>query len=200
VAPALLVADSTLTFWIPPFASPARTDQASFKARASLFANSWLVLINAHVTWWPRCSIDKVEQAMAAKWRQTIITVLTTLPQGWVSACKHQCTTVITTMWTESSWVFPESYTAGSCAGAMADNGETKGLITAPQGEFLHNYYMSVSLHDSDHQGVVRIFVALSCELWGYLFSLIRLRGTIFPYQESNIMRHNFSFTRSVTV
>jgi len=27
-------------------------------------------------------------------------------------ACKHQCTTVITTMWTESSWTFPERYTA----------------------------------------------------------------------------------------
>jgi len=29
-------------------------------------------------------------------------------------------------------WAFPESYTAGSCARAMADNGETKGLITPP--------------------------------------------------------------------
>jgi len=25
-----------------------------------------------------------------------------------------------------------------------------------------------VSLHDSDHEGVVRIFVALSCELGGF--------------------------------
>jgi len=33
-------------------------------------------------------------------------------------------------MWTESSWAFPESYTIGSCARAMADNRETKGLIT----------------------------------------------------------------------
>jgi len=45
---------------------------------------------------------------------------------------KHQCTTVITTMWTESSLVFPESYTVGLCARVMADNGETKGLITPP--------------------------------------------------------------------
>jgi len=44
--------------------------------------------------WWP-------------KRRQSMITALTTLPQGWVSARKHQCTTVITRMWTESSWVFP---------------------------------------------------------------------------------------------
>jgi len=38
----------------------------------------------------------------------------------------------------------------------MADNGETK---VHHQGEFLHNYYMLVSLCDSDHNGVVRIFV-----------------------------------------
>jgi len=43
-------------------------------------------------------------------------------------------------------------------------HGETQGLITPPPGWFLHNYYTFVSLHDSDHEGVVRIFVALSCE------------------------------------
>jgi len=44
----------------------------------------------------------------------------------------------------------------------MAENGETKELH---QGEFLHNYYMFVSLQYSNHNSVVRIFVALSCEL-----------------------------------
>ena len=44
-------------------------------------------------------------------------------------ARKHQCMTAITTMWTESLWAFPESYTAWLCAQAMADNGE---LITPP--------------------------------------------------------------------
>jgi len=29
-----------------------------------------------------------------------------------ISARKHQCTTAITTVWAESSWAFPESYTA----------------------------------------------------------------------------------------
>ena len=33
------------------------------------------------------------------------------------------------------------------------------------RGEFQSNYYTFVSLHDSDHDGVVTIFVALSCEL-----------------------------------
>jgi len=70
--------------------------------------------------WWP-------------KRRQNIIKALTTLPQGWVSTHKHQCMRAITTMWTESSWAFPESYTTRSCARAMADNQETKGLITPPQ-------------------------------------------------------------------
>ena len=80
--------------------------------------------------------IDQV-RAPSELWRpkrgQNIITALTTLPQGRVSTCKHQCTTAITTMWAESSWAFPESYTAGSCARVMADNGETKGLITPPR-------------------------------------------------------------------
>jgi len=58
-------------------------------------------------------------------------------------------------MWAESSWAFPESYTAGTCTRTMANNGETKGL---------HNHYTFVSLHVGDHEGVVGIFVALSCE------------------------------------
>jgi len=40
------------------------------------------------------------------KRRQSMITALTTLPQGRVLARKHQCATAITTMWTESSWAF----------------------------------------------------------------------------------------------
>jgi len=35
------------------------------------------------------------------KRRQNVITALTTLPQGWVSTRKLQCTTAITLMWTE---------------------------------------------------------------------------------------------------
>jgi len=42
-------------------------------------------------------------------------------------------------------------------------HGETKGLITPPPRWVSAQF---VSLHDSDHEGVVRIFVALSCELW----------------------------------
>jgi len=51
------------------------------------------------------------------KRRHNIITAM--LPRGWISTCKHQCTTVITTMWTESSWAFPGSYTADDLVRAL---------------------------------------------------------------------------------
>ena len=48
---------------------------------------------------------------------------------------------------------------------AMAADGTTKRLYLHHQGEFQHNYCTVVSLHDSDHDGVVRISVELSCVL-----------------------------------
>ena len=130
MATALLVAGPTLPFWIPWQTRFAFTYSYSSVVQSARL----LVPINAHVTRWPRCSIDQVSSSVPwrPKRRQNIITALTTLPQGWVSARKTQCTTAITTMWADSSWAFPESYTAGSCARAMANNGETKGLITPP--------------------------------------------------------------------
>jgi len=48
-------------------------------------------------------------------------------------------------------------------------NGETKGIITPqPRRVSAQLLYTFVSLHDSDREGVVRIFVALSCELGGF--------------------------------
>ena len=76
------------------------------------------------------------------KQRQNIITALK-MPQGWVLAHKHQCTTAITTMWTESSWDFLRPtvpMTVGSWARVMADNGETKGLVTPTQVSFCTLY------------------------------------------------------------
>jgi len=73
----------------------------------------------------------------------------------------------------------------------MADNGETKGLITLPPKWVSTQLLYACVLHDSDHDGVVRIFVSLSCELWVYLH-YIRLINYI--------MRHNFSPTRSVII
>ena len=132
---ALLVAGYTLTFWILWQTSFASTSSYSSDVQSARLlvelhaANWWLVPINAHVTWWH--AVHLIEP-WRPKQRQNVITALTTLSQGWVSTRKHQCTTAITTMWTESLWAFPESYTTGSCAPAMADNWETKGLITPP--------------------------------------------------------------------
>ena len=42
-------------------------------------------------------------------------------------------------------------------------------FLTLCQGEFQHKYYVIVSLHHGDHDGVVRISVHLSCVLWGLI-------------------------------
>jgi len=47
------------------------------------------------------------KQAMAAKGKTKIITVLTTSSPGWVSVHKCQCMMAITIVWSHSSWVFP---------------------------------------------------------------------------------------------
>ena len=119
MATTLLVAGSTLTFWIPPFASTS-----SFKVLGCLCNCRQLAYSSFQLT---HMSHDDHAIELIEPWRprrrQNIITVLATLPQVWVYACKHQCTTAITRMWTKSLLVFFESYTAESCAQAMADNG-----------------------------------------------------------------------------
>ena len=40
---------------------------------------------------------------------------------------KHQCTTVITMMWTESLWAFPESYTADDSWIVRSSDGGQRG-------------------------------------------------------------------------
>jgi len=114
-------------------------------------------------------AVQLIELAMAAKTKtKQLITALTKLPQGWVSARKHHCTTAITTMWTESLWAFPESYTADDSWIVRSINGnlrKTKVLIT-PQLRWVSAQFLYVeSMHDGDHDNVVRIFVGLSCEL-----------------------------------
>jgi len=54
-----------------------------------------------------------------------------------------------------------------------------KGSELHPRGEFLHNDYAFESVHDGDHDSVVRIFVCLSCKLWGFINLRHPLRGTI---------------------
>ena len=58
--------------------------------------------------------------------------------------------------------------TVGSCARAMTIDGRQKCSEVHNRGKFLRNYYTFESMHDGDHDGVVRIFVGLSCELGGF--------------------------------
>jgi len=113
-------------FGIPRLHPPAHT-QASFKALGCSYNCMRLTSGSFQLT---HMSCDDHAVQLIELWRpkrrQNVITALTTLPQA---TRKHQCTTAITTMWTESLWAFPESYSTGSCARAMVDNWETKGLI-----------------------------------------------------------------------
>ena len=70
----------------------------------------------------------------------------------------------------------------------MAATARQKRSYLHHQGEFQHNYFDFVSLHDSDHDGVVRIFVGHSEVVERLLFRLYY------------ITRHNFLYTRSVKI
>jgi len=102
VATAHLVAGSALTFWIYldrlRLHSPAHT-QASFKALGCSYNCMRLTCGSFQLTHMSRDdhAVQLIEP-WRPKWRQNIITALTTLPQVWVSTRKHQCTTVITMM------------------------------------------------------------------------------------------------------
>ena len=71
----------------------------------------------------------------------------------------------------------------------MAATARQKRSYLYHQGEFQHNYFDFISLHHSDHDGVVRISVCHS-EI------VKRFNDYIILYY---ITRHNFSYTRSVT-
>ena len=57
----------------------------------------------------------------------------------------------------------------------MAATARQKRSYLHHQGEFQHNYFDFVSLHHSDHDGLVRIFVGHSEVVKRLLFTLIRL-------------------------
>ena len=116
MATALLVASSALTFWIPCWLrlhSPTRT-QASLKAQGCLFQLTHMSRDDTLFNWSSHGSQNEDK------------TLLQCSQRCHKGEFRHVSTTVITTVWTESSWAFPGSYTAWSCARAMAENGETK--------------------------------------------------------------------------
>ena len=74
---------------------------------------------------------------------------------------------------------------------------QQKRLYLYHQGEFQHQNCTVGTVHDSDHEGVVRIFVRHSYHS-NELFTLITRHN--FSYTRSVITRHNFSPTRSVII
>jgi len=112
VATALLVAGSTPTFRIPQFVSTS--SYSSIVQALGCLHNCRQLTYGSFQLMHMSCD-DRAVQLIEPWWpkrRQNINTALTTLPQWWFPTHKHQYTTAITTMWTESSWAFPESYTA----------------------------------------------------------------------------------------
>jgi len=143
VATALLVAGSTPTFWIPQFPSTSSYSSivqalgCSHNCRQLTYGSFQLTHMSRddHTI---RYAITRFEPWLPKR-RQNIITVLTMLPQGWVLTRKHQYTTAITTMWTESSWAFPESYTVNDSWIVRSSDGGQRGDKRA------HNYNTKVS-------------------------------------------------------
>ena len=92
VATALLVAGSTPTFWIPQFVSTSSYSSVvqalgcSHNCRRITYGSFQLTHMSRDVH-----AVQLIEP-WRPKRRQNI-TALTTLPQGWISARKHQCTT-----------------------------------------------------------------------------------------------------------
>ena len=62
----------------------------------------------------------------------------------------------------------------GESARAMVSTARQKRSYLHHQGEFQHQNCTVGTVHDSDHDGVVRIFVSHSCH-WNELFTLIIL-------------------------
>ena len=127
MATALLVAGSTPTFWIPHFISTSsywsivQALGCSHNCRRLTYGSFQLT----------HMSHDDHAVQLIEPWRpkqrHNLITALTTLPQRWVSTRKHQYTTAITTMWTASLWVFPESYTADESWIVRSSDGGQRG-------------------------------------------------------------------------
>ena len=85
----------------------------------------------------------------------------------------------------------------GESARAMASTARQKRSYLHHQGEFQLQNCTVGTVHDSDHEGVVRIFVGHSYHS-NELF-ILHYAALYFLYQECNLFtRHNFSYTRSV--
>ena len=139
--------------------------------------------MNAHVMWWSHCSGQK---SWSEQWqpqgRPKFVTAHTVLPQGWVwhiSVSARQQSWHCGHCWQNLHRPFLRAIlpmTVGSGAQAVADNRKTNGLRIPPlKWETAQLYYSFESVHDGNHDSVVRIFTGLSCNLWGSLITYITL-------------------------
>ena len=90
----------------------------------------------------------------------------------------------ITAVWSEPLWGLRKTVLATTSKRAIEQwrpMAQQKHLYLHHQGEFQHQNCTVGTVHDSDHEGVVRIFV-----------------GHSYHSNELLFMRHNFSPTRSV--
>ena len=96
------------------------------------------------------------------------------------------------TIWTESLWAFPESYSAGNSQIVYSNNSGQREEKRA-QNLTIRVSFCAIIIHwvsaDSNTDSVVRIFIGLSCKLWGFTIYVIA-----FYYGAQ------FSPTRSVTI
>ena len=103
------------------------------------------------------------------KWKQNT-TALTTLPQGWVFACKHDSNHYdVDRIFAGLSWELHCQWQLDCALEWWRNDGRTKGLITPPSGWVSTLLYTFASVHII-HDGVVRMFIDLSCELGGLLY------------------------------
>ena len=70
--------------------------------------------------------------------------------------------------------------------GLWQSKGRQKGSQLHHWGGFLHNHYIFESVHNGDHDSVVRSFVGISCELWGFFSYIILHYVEQFSNQECN--------------
>ena len=124
--------------------------------------------------------LKSIESAMASKgMKRTYYSAGSTVNFGMLSVSERQRS--------ESLWAFIRLYWQPTSKRAIEQWWPTvrqKCLYLHHQGKFQHNYFEFVSLHHSDHDGAVRIFV-------GHSKVVKRLLHKLFTW-------HNFSPTRSV--
>ena len=140
------------------------------------------------------------------KRRQNIITVLTTLPQGWVLTCKNQCTTAITSydvdrIFVGLSWELSYQIVCSSDGRQWGDkrahNSTTKVSFCTI---IIHLCNCMIVIARVYSQNVCGPFLQAVKLFTIRLINYITLRDTIFPLPEVYHYAHNFSPTRSVII